>query len=92
MMHAAKMRLTPALIIGVVLAGVPRWSGRADDAPATGLSKAEFIRLREELNLKNQPWSTIGWKVSLTEARQLAARQRKPIFLVVNTGNCLGWT
>ena len=39
-----------------------------------------------------QPWATIGWKVSVTEARQLAAKENKPVFLVVNTGNCLGWT
>jgi hypothetical protein len=48
--------------------------------------------LREQLDLKNQPWTTIPWKISLTEARRLAAADRKPIFLVVNTGNCLGWT
>jgi hypothetical protein len=91
-MHTSKMQMTLAVVIGVGLAGVPGWCGRADDAPAAILSEAEFVRLREELDLKNQPWSTIPWKVSLTEARQWAASRHKPIFLVVNTGNCLGWT
>jgi hypothetical protein len=65
---------------------------RADDSPTAGPSKAEFVRLSQELDLKRQPWATIPWRVSVTEARQLAAKERKPIFLVVNTGNCLGWT
>ena len=90
-MHPTKMRWTAAVVIGVGLAGVPESSSRAEDA-ADCLSKAEFDRLREELHLKNQPWATIPWKVSLTEARQLAAKGHRPIFLVVNTGNCLGWT
>lgn len=55
------------------------------------LSRAEFDRLHKELNLKNQPWATIPWKVTLVEAREVAAREKKPIFMVVNTGNCLGF-
>ena len=56
-----------------------------------GLSRAEFDKLHKELNLKNQPWATIPWKVTLTEARELAVKSKKPIFMVVNTGNCLGF-
>jgi hypothetical protein len=56
------------------------------------LSDTEFATLHKALHVKNQSWATIPWKVSVTQARQLAARERKPIFLVVNTGNCLGWT
>jgi len=63
-------------------------SARSDEP---GLSRAEFERLHYALNLKNQPWATIPWKVTLTEARELAAAEGKPIFLVVNTGNCLGF-
>jgi hypothetical protein len=65
---------------------------RAESAPATSISKAEYVRLVKELDFKSQPWTQIPWKVSVTEARQLAAKEGKPIFLVVNTGNCLGWT
>jgi hypothetical protein len=42
------------------------------------------------LDVKNQPWATIPWKYSITEARKLAAATNKPIFMVVNTGNALG--
>jgi hypothetical protein len=54
-------------------------------------SAADFDRLVEDLRLDAQPWATIPWQVSVTEARELAGRTRKPIFLVVNTGNCLGF-
>jgi hypothetical protein len=81
------------LLIGsaLVFVGVPAQL-HADDQPTTKLSKAEFDRLAKELHLKNQPWAKIPWKVSVTRARRLAAKEHKPIFLVVNTGNCLGWT
>jgi hypothetical protein len=59
---------------------------------AVGLSAAQFDQLRTVLDLKNQPWATIPWKYSITEARRLAAASRKPIFMVVNTGNALGCT
>jgi hypothetical protein len=64
----------------------------ADDTSSGKIATTEFAQLLKDLHLKNQPWATIPWKVSVTEARQLAAREGKPIFLVVNTGNCLGWT
>jgi hypothetical protein len=66
---------------------------RADrEKSSGGLSRAEFKQLRPILDLKNQPWATIPWKYSLTEARKLAAASQKPIFMVVNTGNALGCT
>lgn len=52
---------------------------------------AEFEKLFRQLHFKNQPWASIPWKVSVTEARALAAKSGKPIFMVVNTGNCLGF-
>lgn len=55
------------------------------------LSPTEFDRLHKELDLKRRPWATIPWKVTLTEAREAAAKLGKPVFLVVNTGNCLGF-
>ena len=53
-------------------------------------TEAEFEKLKPVLDLKNQLWTTIPWKYSLTEARQLAAKTKKPIFMVVNTGNVMG--
>jgi RNA polymerase sigma factor (sigma-70 family) len=63
----------------------------ANDEPAAEPSLGEFKELKPVLDIKNQPWATIPWKYSITEARQLAAAAKKPIFMVVNTGNCLGF-
>jgi hypothetical protein len=57
---------------------------------AAGLGLADFEELKAILNVKNQPWTKVPWKYSLTEARELAAKSKKPIFMVVNTGNVLG--
>ena len=65
-------------------------ASEAPKTPAAGLTEAEFKKLKAVLDLKNQPWTTIPWKYSLTEARKLAAKTRKPIFMVVNTGNVMG--
>jgi hypothetical protein len=88
-------RITAWVLVAVssagMLATLPRPLG-AEERPTDRLPMAEFAQLSRELQLKNQPWAAIPWKVSVTEARRVAARERKPIFLVVNTGNCLGWT
>ena len=63
----------------------------AQESTAAGLSALEFERLLRELDVKRQPWAGIPWKISVTEARQAAAEAGKPVFLVVNTGNCLGF-
>jgi hypothetical protein len=82
------------IVLAIATAVLAPISGRiwAEQPEATRLSKTEFLQLSAALQLKNQPWATIPWKVSLTAARQLAFKESKPIFLVVNTGNCLGWT
>ena len=56
----------------------------------SGFGEAEFKELKAKLDIHNQPWATIPWKYSLTEARKLAAATKKPIFMVVGTGNPLG--
>jgi hypothetical protein len=66
---------------------------QAFEAPksrAAELTEAEFKELKPVLDLKNQAWTTIPWRYSLTEARQLAAKTNKPIFMVINTGNVMG--
>jgi hypothetical protein len=70
--------------------GLPLTPTPANEPP--GLSVVEFKQLVEQLDIKNQPWASIPWKTNVTEARKLAAREKKPIFFNVNTGNCLGWT
>jgi hypothetical protein len=65
----------------------------AEEPKATGapMSEAEFKDLKARLDVHNQPWASIDWQVSLTEARELAARTKKPIFMAVGTGSALGW-
>ena len=67
--------------------------GTADEAttPSVEVSKSEYEQIRERLRLKNQPWASVPWEVNLTAARRRAAAEGKPVFLVVNTGNCLGY-
>jgi hypothetical protein len=94
-MNMASHRLSASVLMVVGTAAlVADQLGRtfAGEASSAAVTTAEFKRLAGELDLKSQPWAKIPWKVSVTEARQLAAKERKPIFLVVNTGNCLGWT
>jgi hypothetical protein len=64
----------------------------AEHKPAIHLGLAEYKHLKPILDIKNQPWASIPWKYSITEARKLAAATRKPIFMVINTGNALGCT
>ena len=55
---------------------------------------AEFAAVRETIAPKPEEelWKKIPWKTSLLEARQLAAKQGKPIFLWSMDGHplCLG--
>ena len=56
-----------------------------------GLSDAEYRRLSETLRFENQPWAAIPWTVSIREARARAVREKKPLFLQINTGNPIGF-
>ena len=78
-------------VAAAVLLGVSPTCGAGAGEDPAALEVVEFERLSRELHVKNQPWASVPWKVSVTEARAAAARARKPIFLVVNTGNCLGF-
>ena len=56
-----------------------------------GLSEEEFAALRKNLQLKSKPWATIPWRATVTEARDAAAREKKPIYMMVDTGNPIGF-
>jgi hypothetical protein len=75
-----------------LLTGPARCRCAAGEKPPAGLDLAEFQELKSILHIKKQPWATIPWKYSIAEARKLAAANKKPIFMVVNTGNALGCT
>jgi hypothetical protein len=76
----------PAALLALGLIAAPMLA-----AEPSRLTDNEFKALFKQLHLKNQPWATVPWRTSVTDARMQAAREHKPIFLVVNTGNCLGW-
>jgi hypothetical protein len=88
-MSSHRWRFIRCSISVLALAVVIRPAG-ANEKPAAKIADDEFNRLCKELHVKNQPWATIPWKVSVTQARIAAAKAKKPIFLVINTGNCLG--
>jgi hypothetical protein len=55
------------------------------------LSVAEFEKLHRELQPpKDELWRSIPWHVSILEAREQAARDKKPIFVWVASGEPLG--
>lgn len=55
------------------------------------LTNEEFKTLHKDLQPpKDEAWRTIPWKISLLEARDLAAKQQKPIFIWAMDGNPLG--
>ena len=60
-------------------------------AAPDGLSEAEFGKLRQELQIKSKPWATLPWQVSITKAREVAAESKKPVFMMVDTGNPIGF-
>ena len=86
----AQKRIVSVLVLAVGLASLA-FSTASVKGDEPGLSLAEFDRLQKVLSLKNQPWAAIPWKKTLPEARAQAAKEKKPIFMVVNTGNCLGF-
>ena len=58
---------------------------------AESLTLAEFEKLHKELQPpRDELWQTIPWKVSVLEARQLAAKEKKPIVMRVRAGHRLG--
>ena len=59
----------------------------ADD----GLTKTEFESLHAKLKPPaGEAWRSIPWSVSLVEAQNLAAREKKPILIWSMDGNPLG--
>lgn len=56
-----------------------------------GLTDAEFQKLRPELRLKSRGWASLPWRATLTDARESALREKKPVFMMVDTGNPIGF-
>ena len=79
--------LSFALAVAAGAATLP--AGRAQEGP--GLSAAEFEKLHRLLRRsREEAWQQLPWQLSLLEARDQAAREQKPVFLLVRSGHPLG--
>jgi hypothetical protein len=85
-MWVTKFKIGMTIVL-VVAAGLAQGKEKA----SSGFSLAEFKQLKAKLDVKNQPWANLPWQVSLTEARELAAKTKKPIVMMAGTGTVLGW-
>src|SRR5262245_57821857 len=54
------------------------------------LTFADFTKLHKELSSAKEPWQTIPWQLSLLEARALAAKENKPVYMLSRSGHPLG--
>jgi len=55
-----------------------------------GLTKAAFEKLHAELNPPAAPWEGIPWRLSVLEACAEAAKEKKPVYMLVRSGHPLG--
>jgi len=73
----------------IVIAALLPHQGRGADPAA--LTTVEFEKLHRELQPpRDERWRSIPWHVSILEGRQQAAREKKPIFVWVASGEPLG--
>jgi hypothetical protein len=72
---------------GVDLALRPLASGKSP----SDLLQLDYSVLRGMLQLRAKTWATLPWVVSLSEAREKAAREGKPIFMIQASGHPLGY-
>jgi hypothetical protein len=57
----------------------------------SGLSDEEYRTLQPGLRLKSKGWASLPWRATVTDAREAALREKKPIFMMVDTGNPIGF-
>ena len=63
----------------------------AQEPAQSGLTLADFDKLHKELQPpRDELWRTIPWHVSILEGREAAAKNGKPIFVWVASGEPLG--
>ena len=57
----------------------------------TGLNELDQFKAECRASLQ-EPWRTIPWETSLIEAQNIAAREKKPIFIWAMDGHPLACT
>lgn len=88
-MFMTKLKLATAALSALCVITSPLRAQEKPPAPRAGLSLAEFEKLHKDLQIKSQPWAAIPWLASITEARQLAAKEKKPILLFTGNGSLI---
>jgi len=63
-------------------------ASRADEP--RGLSLAEFEKLHKEMRCSREAWQDVPWQLSILEATARAAREKKPVYMLVRSGHPLG--
>lgn len=67
---------------GILLAAAPF---------SRALEEAEFLRLHTALQAPaDEAWHALPWRISVLAARDDAARQQKPVYMLVRSGHPLG--
>ena len=59
-------------------------------ADQPNLTLADFAKLHKELSSAKELWQTIPWQLSLIDARALAAKENKPVYMLCRSGHPLG--
>ncbi|HZN32488.1 MAG TPA: hypothetical protein VFB80_01670 [Pirellulaceae bacterium] len=54
------------------------------------LTPAEFQKLHDELTPEAAAWEAVPWRLSVLEACAVAAKEKKPVYMLVRSGHPLG--
>ena len=55
------------------------------------LDEAQFQKLHRQLQPPvGESWRELPWQLSLLKAQELAAKEKKPVYMLVRSGNPLG--
>jgi hypothetical protein len=89
-MDNSTLTFVRTVLAALSLAGAA-WAAQGASAEAKGTLAAEFEKLHKEVRPpKGELWRTIPWKISLLEGREAAAKEKKPIFVWIASGEPLG--
>jgi hypothetical protein len=79
---------TALALAGLTAFALPLAPARGDDKP--GLSLDAFEKCHKDLQPPTEAWQLLPWKLSILEARAQAAKEKKPVYMLVRSGHPLG--
>ena len=77
-------------VLNIALAALLISAWLSSQAAEPALTPAEFEKLHRDLTSTKEAWQTMPWQVSLLEARALAVKENKPIYMLCRSGHPLG--